>query len=617
MASFVNRIVPDTIRGKLLAIFGIAVILPIIVAGVLMEREGKSALLHEKAQKLFGITRTLDLYLDDDLRALLSDAGGTSPDARQERFKLLNNRLSAFTDIVAAAHPGIGIGYYSKALDAIVTYGPSTQYGGAIGMSIAANHPGRAVMKTGQESIESGPQVRGSIMNAMHPIKHHNEIIGYIWANELSTDVERQTFAIDRAAIWVSGAGILLGTILAFALSRGLDRDIKSVTRGLASMRTDLSVKIPEPVGEIGEIAIEINGMARALLEARSVTERILHSIADGVVAVDRSSRVTSINPAAQKMLDVRAQDVTGRSSDPVFGENYIFSRLLLDALDAEEEHTDIPGEIVLQGRSLHVAVSSNVLRDSGDKTIGAVIVIKDLTEQSRLRTQIMRADRLAGLGELMAGVAHEIRNPLTSIRGFMQFLESCDDIEEWQKYAPLIIRQVDSLNAIIAELLEFGKPRPPAIQFIQINDLLGEVLLLACGKSSAQVVQDLSPDMPVIEGDGESLKQAFLNIIINALQAIERTGTIWISTCVQPNGVALIRFKDDGEGISEEDLEKIFDPFYSTKPNGTGLGLAMVHRIVDAHYGTVTITSKRGGGTEVSLRLPLLHHRTDELPST
>ncbi|MBW9091316.1 hypothetical protein JNB91_26230 [Rhizobium wenxiniae] len=197
------------------------------------------------------------------------------------------------------------------------------------------------------------------------------------------------------------------------------------------------------------------------------------------------------------------------------------------------------------------------------------------------------------------------------------QFLESCDDIEEWQKYAPLIIRQVDSLNAIIAELLEFGKPRPPAIQFIQINDLLGEVLLLACGKSSAQVVQDLSPDMPVIEGDGESLKQAFLNIIINALQAIERTGTIWISTCVQPNGVALIRFKDDGEGISEEDLEKIFDPFYSTKPNGTGLGLAMVHRIVDAHYGTVTITSKRGEGTEVSLRLPLLHHRTDELPST
>lgn len=150
MASFVNRIVPDTIRGKLLAIFGIAVILPIIVAGVLMEREGKSALLHEKAQKLFGITRTLDLYLDDDLRTLLSDAGGTSPDARQERFKLLNNRLSAFTDIVAAAHPGIGIGYYSKALDAIVTYGPSTQYGGAIGMSIAANHPGRAVMDTGQ-----------------------------------------------------------------------------------------------------------------------------------------------------------------------------------------------------------------------------------------------------------------------------------------------------------------------------------------------------------------------------------------------------------------------------------------------------------------------------------
>lgn len=615
MASSVHRLVPDTIRGKLLAIFGVAVILPMVAAGILMEREGKSALLHEKEQKLFGITRILDLYLDADLKDLLADRQALSIGARQERLMQLNNRLSSFTDMVAAANPGIGIGYYSKALDAIVTYGPSRQYGRAIGMPIATDHPGRIVMRTGHERIETGPQVRGSIMNAMRPIKQGEEIVGYIWANELSTDVERQTFAIDRAAIWVCGTGILLGTVLAFGLSRGLDRDIKSITRGLAQMRTDLSVKIPEPLGEIGAIAIEINGMARAVLDARSVTERILHSIADGVVAVDSSSRITSINPSAQKMLDVTAPEAIGHPSDLVFGENYIFSRLLLDALDAGEEHTDIPGEIVLQERSLHVAVSSNVLRDSSEKTMGAVVVIKDLTEQSRLRTQVMRADRLAGLGELMAGVAHEIRNPLTSIRGFMQFLESCDDIEEWQKYSPLIIRQVDSLNSIIAELLEFGKPRPPAIQFVQINDLLKEVLLLACGKSSVHVVLDLSPDLPPIEGDGESLKQAFLNIIINALQAIGRDGRIEISTSMQTNSVALVRFRDDGEGIAAEDLEKIFDPFYSTKPNGTGLGLAMVHRIVDAHYGTVTIFSKRGKGAEVNLRIPQLHHRTDGLP--
>ncbi|MFP5511620.1 MAG: ATP-binding protein, partial [Alphaproteobacteria bacterium] len=239
---------------------------------------------------------------------------------------------------------------------------------------------------------------------------------------------------------------------------------------------------------------------------------------------------------------------------------------------------------------------------------------------QQRLRTQVMRADRLAALGELVAGLAHEVRNPLTSIRGFMQFLESSDDVAEWQRYAPLIVRQVDSLNRLVTELLEFGRPRPPAFLPVQLNDLIREVSLLAGRKSNARIALHPAPDLPPVEADGEALKQVMLNLIINAIQATSETGSIAIAIATalagdgqEVAGEAVVTVTDDGEGIAPENLDKVFDPFFSTKPQGTGLGLAMAHRIVDAHHGTIAIASVPGAGTTVTLRIPILHNRAVE----
>ncbi|WP_377805104.1 two-component system sensor histidine kinase AtoS [Azospirillum sp. A29] len=607
---WIRRSLPSTLRGKLLLVSLAVVVLPISLTGYLLEREGRQALVREKSEKLFGLTRLLDAHLGPGFAPLLADAGVPAGD-RDAAIRVLSGRLTPFTDMIAGANPGVGVGYYSKALNAIITYGPSRDYSATVGTTIPPEHPGWHVLESGRQAVESGRQVRGFILNAMLPILRDGGVIGYIWANELSDDVERQAAAMDRAVLTVSLGGILLGLVLTQVLTRGVGRDIRQIIDGLLRMRSDLGDAIRPPPGEVGAIAVEVNAMARALLDAKSLTENILHSIADGVIAVDRAGQVTALNPAAEAMIGVSAAEVIGRPYESLFKPDGRFASPLLDTLKTGRQHVGVALDFPGTRQTLHLTVSSSVLRDSHGEAIGAVVVLKDLTEQQRLRTQIMRADRLAALGELVAGLAHEVRNPLTSIRGFMQFLESSDDVAEWQRYAPLIVRQVDSLNRLVTELLEFGRPRPPAFLPVQLNDLIREVSLLAGRKSNARIALHPAPDLPLAEADGEALKQVMLNLIINAVQATSETGGIAIATAMAADGrEAVITVSDDGEGIAPENLDKVFDPFFSTKPQGTGLGLAMAHRIVDAHHGTIAIASVPGAGTTVTLRIPILHNR-------
>jgi len=611
---WIRHSLPSTLRGKLLLVSLAVVVLPISLTGYLLEREGRQALVQEKSEKLFGLTRLLDAHLGPGFDPLLADMGVAAGD-RGAAIQALSARLTPFTDMIAGANPGVGVGYYSRTLNAIITYGPSRDYSATVGTSIPPEHPGWHVLESGKQAVESGRQVRGFILNAMLPIVRDGTVIGYIWANELSDDVERQAAAMDRAVLTVSLGGILLGLALTQVLARGVGRDIRQIIDGLLRMRNDLGDAIRPPPGEFGAIAVEVNAMARALLDARSLTENILHSIADGVIAVDRAGQVTALNPAAEAMIGVTATEVIGKPYESLFRPDARFSSPLLDTLKTGRPHVGVTLEFPGGKQTLHLTVSSSVLRDSHGDAIGAVVVLRDLTEQQRLRTQIMRADRLAALGELVAGLAHEVRNPLTSIRGFMQFLESSDDVAEWQRYAPLIVRQVDSLNRLVTELLEFGRPRPPAFSSVQLNDLIREVSLLAGRKSNARIALHLSPDLPLVEADGEAFKQVMLNLIINAIQATSEAGGITIATAAvtQDRGEAIVTVADEGEGIASENLDKVFDPFFSTKPNGTGLGLAMAHRIVDAHHGTITIASTPQSGTTVTLRIPVLHSQSVE----
>ncbi|WP_425058324.1 Signal transduction histidine-protein kinase AtoS [Sporomusa carbonis] len=604
-----RRLLPQTLRNKMILFTLIIVSVPILVTGYIIKLKTQEALLAEKQDKLFGIAMLLDKYLGEDYSSILQKKQALHAD-RTTQIKVLNEALENYTDTVTRAYPGVGAGYYSKELDAIITYGPSEYYADKVGIPIGPTHPGRKVMSTSERLVEFAPLVRGNIMNAMIPIVRHGETIGYIWANELTDDIHAQMAAIDYNIYLSVSIGIILSMILMFWMTRGFIHDVETIKDGLESLRFDLRKGIIPMQGELGQISDAINHMAHSLVNARTLNENIMHSIADGVITVDTNGMITSVNKSAETLTGFTVEEIIDKPYKEIFCEGKHFNSLLLDTLVTGTNYIGIEMDYPVKNKYIHISISTSRLKDSTDKIIGAVVVFKDLTEQHRLQTQMIRAERLASLGELMAGVAHEIRNPLTAIKGFVQYLQSTDSDQERQEYMPIIIKEVDRVNRVIETLLYFARPCKTDYKLVELKSLIEETLVLVKNTGTRRKVEfklQFAETLPAIEGDPEQLKQVFLNLFINAVQAIQDRGMIEITTWQEHGSFVYVRIADTGSGIKPADLDKVFDPFFTTKATGTGLGLAVVQRIINAHHGQVDIKSDVGRGTRVTLQFPVV----------
>ncbi len=245
----------------------------------------------------------------------------------------------------------------------------------------------------------------------------------------------------------------------------------------------------------------------------------------------------------------------------------------------------------------------------------------RELQEQTRLllekETQLRRADRLSALGQLSAGLAHEIRNPLGSIKGAVEILQ--DDFPPGHpkaEFYSILLREVERLNDVLTNFLSFARPVTPHLMPLDVRAVLTALEGLISGQARAHQVQiftSFHTGPSRVMGDETLLKQAFLNIMLNGVEAMPTGGDLAISTRLSSEGVAggrpewlEIVFDDTGPGIQEEDLGRIFDPFFTTKKDGTGLGLAITHRIIENHHGTIRVVSQRGKGTTFVVTLPL-----------
>ena len=601
---------PVSLRGRMIILTLLAVMIPMIVAGYIMKTDAEEALLIEKQHKLFGAAMLLEQNIGDSFDEILIHQGMMQAD-RSTKLAMLNAALADYTDGVATAYPGMGVGYYvyTQELEGIVTYGPSSLYAGKVGVLIGENHPGMKVMQTGESRVEVGPLVRGNIMNAMVPIVRSSQVIGYVWANELTDNIQAQIAEMERNVFWSIGIGMLLSITLILWFADTIVSDVNSIKDGLTRMKQDLRRFIAGPTGEIGEIADAINSMAQSLMEARTLTENIMDSMTDGIITVDNQELITSMNQAAEILTGYEAAEIVGEPYEAIFCEGKQFHSLLLNTLRTGESHLGQETDYPVRTGTIRISTSTTRLRDSDGKVIGAVVVFRDITDKYRLEQQVKRADRLAALGELMAGVAHEVRNPLTSIKGFVQYLADADSEAERREYTPIIISEVDRVNRIIEELLYFARPNVAAITSVDVNELLNQTLLLVKNKttkSKVKFVLEFTPHLPMVELDAEQFKQVFLNLLINAIQAINEQGRITITTARDDEArQVVISFADTGIGICEQESVKIFDPFYTTKETGTGLGLAVVHRIVTAHGGQISVNSKLDQGTIITIAVP------------
>lgn len=396
------------------------------------------------------------------------------------------------------------------------------------------------------------------------------------------------------------GVDNLLEIIVYFIIGAlfGTLRDMEE--RKTADLR-QVSLRLEEAYKKLEERAIQ-------LINIQDYTQSILRSITSGVLTVGPDGSVTTINPAAERLLGVSEYEIVPRPISAVFRDDGGLAKDVEKVLAGRLPLTLREVTMVTRvGRTVHVQASTSRMRAVGGRILGAVVTLEDVSEIKALTEQLIRADRLAAMGELTAGVAHEVRNPLGVIRASVQLLEDARrDPSKIHEAAGVIKQEIDRLDKVIKALLDFGRPSNPTFVAVDIEDVLRDVVLFTnrfASQAEVKIVENLAGSLPVVEADPDQLKQVFLNLVTNAVQVMgEEGGTITITT--RANGDFIeVTVGDTGPGIAPENISRVFDPFFSTRADGTGLGLTMVHRILDDHDGHIEVES---GPTGTSFRVSL-----------
>jgi two-component system sensor histidine kinase PilS (NtrC family) len=341
-------------------------------------------------------------------------------------------------------------------------------------------------------------------------------------------------------------------------------------------------------------------------------TDFIVNNMNSGVLVIDSDGLVVTANPAAESILGVPAQSALMGHVETVLGE--AAPRMAEEMAHVlERGESKLRHEIALPrpgGGETPLGVSLSLLRDTEGRKRGVISVFQDLTEVREMRARVRKADRLAAIGALSAGIAHEIRNPLASISGSIELLANELELDgENRRLMALIMRESDRLDRIITDFLNFAKLRAPNKQPVDVGTCLEEVVMLIGNNAAAvedvDVVLSVPEDLPPGRLDDEQIRQVFFNLALNACEAMQDGGRLEIVAERAVDGGVRVMFRDEGPGIELENVGMLFEPFFTTKTDGTGLGLAIANKIVVAHGGGVEFKNRSTGGAEFVVTLP------------
>jgi len=351
-----------------------------------------------------------------------------------------------------------------------------------------------------------------------------------------------------------------------------------------------------------------------SLVRIKAFSDNVVENMPIGLIALDDQRRIASYNQAAQSILGFEPDTAIGRRA----------AQILPHQITEEIEGLTATGDVVekeidcrlADDRLVPLALSASALHDGDRRFLGFVLLLKDLREVYALRREIHRNQRLASVGRLAAGVAHEVRNPLSSIKGFATyFKERYREKPEDQQVAGIMIQEIDRLNRVIGQLLDFARPIKVVAKAAAVPQLVADSLKLVEARAKEKAIgieTIIAPQLLTVFLDPDRIKQVLLNLYLNALDAMEAGGRLSVSAAAEDHDRWIVfRVSDTGHGISKENQSQIFDPYYTTKSTGTGLGLAIAHNIVDAHGGRIEVDSAAGEGTTVTVRIP----KTSEEP--
>jgi two-component system sensor histidine kinase PilS (NtrC family) len=369
--------------------------------------------------------------------------------------------------------------------------------------------------------------------------------------------------------------------------------------------------------GELRRAGENLASQSVLLRDLAALHEHVIRGLTSGLVTTDVDGRVLTFNQAATEIVGRAASDAIGRNIVDVMPGVAAWQRGMSDGepLRRGEITQAVARARGVEQRTLGVSISP--LSDGQGRVLGRILNFQDLTNLRRMEAQVQRAERLAAVGRLAAGVAHEIRNPLAAISGSIELLAQTAKAEPDKELMTIVLREVERLNHLITDLLEFARPRQLETQRLDVAATLSELVRVFDNDRLLQGVGvELSAPSPVwVDADPGQLRQVVWNLVRNAAEATAAAGTerppVAIEVRARPAaprepGWALLTVRDRGAGIAPEQRAHLFEPFFSTKQGGTGLGLATVHRIVEAHRGAIEVDCPAEGGTAFTVKLPL-----------
>jgi two-component system nitrogen regulation sensor histidine kinase GlnL len=354
----------------------------------------------------------------------------------------------------------------------------------------------------------------------------------------------------------------------------------------------------------------------------------VLASIADGVIVLDAEGTLSDLNPAAEQITGIAASQGIGLPFEELMASRP--TQAWLAEIGRTALGTGVArrrSEGILRSRTGEVRVSAagSPVHDAQGVLRGAVIILHDLTLERALDATTQRAERLSAMGTVSLGLAHEIRNPLGGIKGAAQLLRAALSDPEQIRCTEIIVREVERLDGLVEQLRTLSTP--PRLQRgpVNIHRVLNDVLSLQRQAPSFGTIDlriEFDPSLPAVHGDSAQLTQVFLNLFKNAVEALDGHGTLTVATRIETryhvrrssgrNQFLSVMISDDGPGIPEQDQENLFAPFFTTKARGTGLGLALCHRIVSEHGGTIANEPRPGGGARFRVTLPVSEDHDD-----
>jgi two-component system sensor histidine kinase HydH len=349
------------------------------------------------------------------------------------------------------------------------------------------------------------------------------------------------------------------------------------------------------------------NRVAKATLANMELyTRNVIESMPAGLITVDEKGRIASLNDKAAAIFGLPGENVEGKPLDVLPGARGCeVAEIIHEGGEFVERPLECRGA---NGENIPLKVSASRLRDRAGDPLGTVLIVRDMREIRAMEEALERSRRHAALGRMAAGIAHEIRNPLGTLRGFAQYFSRLSEKDPHaEEYADLMVGEVDRLNRTVSALLQFSRPRDPEFQQVDLAPLLTKTLRLLRDDLSAHNLTgelELAEESMTARADPDLLTQVVINLLQNAVAATGPGGKIVLGA-KRENGEIRLWVKDTGKGMEREEMTRMFDPFFTTRKTGTGLGLAVVHQIVDQHGGRIEVSSTPGVGTRVEVILP------------